>query len=77
MKLQTGYELTLKEVRLQEVNSLVQTPWNHEPASACKLRESIQDIETLEKEIQFTRVSENTTFFHEFLLDCAAKLLLM
>ena len=49
-------------MRLQEVNSLVQTPWNHEPASACRLRESIQDIETLDI---------------EFLLDCAAKLLLM
>ena len=69
----TENELTLKEVRLQEVNSLVQTPWNHEPASACKLRESIQDIETLEKEIQFTRVSENTTFFHWVLVGLCSK----
>ena len=79
MKLQKGSrsEQTQKEVRPQEVNSLVHTPRNDEPASGNRLRECIQNFETLEKEIQFTRVCENATNSMEFLLECASKLLLM
>ena len=54
----------LKEVRPQEVNLLVQTPRNDEPASGSRLRECIQNFETMEKEIQFSRIWENATFFH-------------
>ena len=50
----------LKEVRPQ----LVQTPRNDEPASGSRLRECIQNFETMEKEIQFSRICENATFFH-------------
>ena len=55
---------TLNEERPQEVNSLVQTPRNDEPASGNGLRECIQIFETLEKEISFTKICENATLFH-------------
>ena len=55
----------LKEVRPQEVNSLVQTnSKNDGPASGNRLRECIHNFETLENEIQFTRICENATFLH-------------
>ena len=53
----------LNEVKPQEITSLVQTPRNDERASGKILRERIQNFETLEREIQFTRVCENGTFF--------------
>ena len=57
-------EQILKELKPQEVNSLVHSPRNDDPASGNRLRECIQSFETLEKEIQFARVCENATFFH-------------
>ena len=57
----TENDQILKEVRPQEVNSLVQTPRNDEPATANRLRECEQNFETLEKEIQFMRVCEEAT----------------
>ena len=60
----TESDQILKEVRPQEVNSLVQAPGNDEPAFGNRLRKCIQNFETLEKEIQFTRVCENATIFH-------------
>ena len=44
---------------------MVQTPRNDESASGNRLRECLQSFETLEKDIQFTRVCESATFFHE------------
>ena len=61
---ETENDQILKEVRQQEVNLLVQTPRNDEPASGSRQRECIQNFETLEKEIQLTRIWENATFFH-------------
>ena len=46
----TENEQPLKYVKPQEVNSLGQTD---DPASGNRLRECIQNFETLEKEIQF------------------------
>ena len=48
----TENEQTQKKVRPQEVNSLAQTPRNDKPASGNRLRESLQNFETLEKEIK-------------------------
>ena len=53
-----------KEVRPHEVFFWCKTPRNDEPASGSRLRECIQNFETLGKEIQFTRICENATFFH-------------
>ena len=60
----TENEKILKEVRPQEVNSLVQTPRNEERATGNRLRELSQNFETLGKEAQFTRICEDATFFH-------------
>ena len=55
-------EQLLKNVKPQEVNSLVQTPRNDNRASGNRLRESLQRFETLEKDTQFTIVCEDATF---------------
>ena len=47
-------EQLLKNVKPQEVNSLVQTPGSDAPASGNRLRECLQNFETLEKEIQYS-----------------------
>ena len=49
-------EQLLKKVKPQEVNSLVQTPRSDNLASGSRLRESLQIIRTLVKEVNFTRV---------------------
>ena len=51
-----------KNVKPQEVNSLVQTPRSNDGASGNRLREQLQRFGTLEKEIQFTRVREGAAF---------------
>ena len=56
-------EQILKEVKPQEVNSLVQTPRSDDPVSGNSLREHIQNFETLEKEIQFRKVCEDASFW--------------
>ena len=53
---------TQKNVKPQEVNSLVQTPRSGNEASGNRLREQLQGFDTLEKEIQFTGVCEDATF---------------
>ena len=62
--METENDQILKEVRPQEVIFWFKTPRNDEPASGSRLRECIQNFETLEKEIQLTRIYENATFFH-------------
>ena len=47
----------------KEVNSLLQTPRSDNPASANSLRECLQKFETLEKDIQFTKVCEDASFW--------------
>ena len=42
-------EQLLKNVKPQEVNSLVQSPRSDDPASGHRLREWLQNFETLEK----------------------------
>ena len=56
----------LKNVKPQGVNSLVQTPRSDSRASGNRLRECAQRCGTLEKEIQFTRVCEDATFWRRF-----------
>ena len=56
-------ELILKELKPQEVNSLVQTPRSDDPVSGNSLREHIQNFETLEKEIQIRKVYEDASFW--------------
>ena len=46
-----------------EVNSLVQTP-RKQPASGNRLRESLQNFESLSKTVQFTKVCELASFLH-------------
>ena len=46
----------------QEVNSLVQLPRSEDPVSGNKLRECL-NFETLKKEIQFTEVCEDESFW--------------
>ena len=53
----------MKEVKPQEVNSLVQTLRSDDPVSGNRMRECLQNFETLEKEIQFTKVCEDASFF--------------
>ena len=55
-------EQLLNNVQPQEVNSLVQTPRSDNWASGNRLRECLQRFETLEKDIQFTKVCEDATF---------------
>ena len=55
-------EQLLKNVKPQEVNSLVQTPRRDNPASGNRLRD-LQGFGTLEKDIQFTKVCEDASFF--------------
>ena len=55
-------EQLLKIVKAQEVNSLVQTPRSDNRASGKRLRECVQRLETLEKDLPFTRVCEDATF---------------
>ena len=55
-------EQLLKNVKPQEVNSLVQPPRSDNRSSGNRLRECLQKFETLEKEIQFMRVCEDVTF---------------
>ena len=56
-------EQLLKNVKLQEVNSLVQTPRSDDPASGNRLRECLQNFETQEKSIQFTKVCGDVSFW--------------
>ena len=56
-------EQQLKHLNPQEVNSLVQTPRSDDPFSGSRLRECLQNFETLEKEIQFTKVCEDVSFW--------------
>ena len=46
----------------KEVNSVVQTPRSGNPASANSLRACRQRFQTLEKNIQFTKICEDATF---------------
>ena len=52
-------EQFLKNVKPQEVISLVQTLRGDDPASGNRLRECLQNFDTLEKSIQFTKVCKN------------------
>ena len=61
----TENDQILKEVRLQEVISLVQTQRDDDPASGHRLRECVQNFETLDNEIQYTRMCENEPIFHK------------
>ena len=56
-------EQLLKNVNPQEVNSLVHTPRSDDTASGNRPRECLQRFETLEKDIQFTKVCEEASFF--------------
>ena len=51
-------EQLLKNVKPQEVNSLVQTSRSNDGTSRNRLREQLRMFGTLEKDIQFTRVCE-------------------
>ena len=66
-------EQLLKNVKPQELNSLVHTPRSENRASGNRLRECLQRFETLEKEIQFTRVCEDTTFTRRISLEMSYK----
>ena len=55
-------EQVLKNVKPQEVNSLVQTPGCDNRASKNRMQECLQKFEILEKDIQFTKVCEDATF---------------
>ena len=56
-------EQILKEVKPLEVNSLVQTPRSDDPVSGNKLLECVRRFETLKKDVQFTKVCENASFW--------------
>ena len=56
-------EQFLKNEKPQEVNSLVQTPRSDNPPSGNRLRECLQRFETLDKDIQFTKVCEDASFW--------------
>ena len=56
-------EQILKEVTPQEAKSPVQTPRSDGPVSGNGLREHLQNFETLETEIQFTKVCEDASFW--------------
>ena len=55
-------EQLLKEVKPQEVNSLVQTPRSDDPVPGKRFLERLKKFETLEKEIQFTKVCEDASW---------------
>ena len=61
-------EMLVKNVKSQEVNSLVQTPRSHNRASGNRLRECLQNFETLKKDFQFTRVCEDAAFVRKVCL---------
>ena len=48
----------LKNVKPQEVNSLVQTPRSDDPVSGNRLQECLQNFETLEKESNLQKFSQ-------------------
>ena len=52
----------LKNVKPQEVSSLVQTPRSDDGGLGNRLREQVQRFQPLEKEIRFARVCEDATF---------------
>ena len=56
-------EQLLKGVKPQEVNSFVHTPKSDDPVSGNRLREQLHNFETQKKEIQFTQVCEDASFF--------------
>ena len=56
-------EQLLKNVKPQEVNSLVQTSQNDNPASGNRLQERLQRFEILEKDFPFTKVCEDASFW--------------
>ena len=56
-------EQILRDVKPQEVNSLVRTPRSDDPVSGNRWRECFQNFETLKKEIQFTKVCEDASFY--------------
>ena len=66
-------EQILTQVNPQEVTSMVQTPRSDDPVSGNKLRECLQNFETFEKEIRFTKVCEDASFFQGSQMDCATK----
>ena len=49
------------------MNSLVQTPRNDNPPSGNRLRECLQRFETLDKDIQFTKVCGDASFWRRVL----------
>ena len=60
-------EQILKEVKPQEEKILVQTPRSDDPVAGNRLRERLQNFETLEKSIQFTKVCEDASFWKKSL----------
>ena len=56
-------EQLLKNVKPQEVNSLVQTPRSDDPVSGNRLRECLQNFDRLEKSLQFTKNCEDASFW--------------
>ena len=64
----------MKNVKPEEVNSSVQTPRSNDPVSGNRLRVCLQNFETLEKELRFTKVCEDASFSkRESLLECGTK----
>ena len=54
----------LKNVKPQEVNSSVQTRRSNDPVSGNRLRECLQNFETLEEEVPFTKVCADASFLN-------------
>ena len=55
----------LKGVQPKEVTSLVKAPKNEEPAAGNGLRKVQQNFETLETEVQFTKICKEAAFIRE------------
>ena len=66
-------EKLLKNVKPQEVNSLVQTPRGDNRTSANRLRECLQHTETLEKDFHFTKVCEDASFWKRVSIEMCYK----
>ena len=69
-------EQLLKNVKPQEVTSLVQTPRSDNRASGNRLRECLQRFETLEKDIQFTEACEDASFWRSVSIGVSYKTIL-
>ena len=64
----------MKELKPQEVNSLVQTPRSDDTVSGNRLRGCLQNFGTFEKEIQFTKICEDASFWmKKFLSECVTR----